>query len=129
MCVLTFQVNEPDSVYKMSSTNYATTGSAFGSWSGSGSASSSFTYQMGICDDSGLSPALWFSSNSACWKECSGWCNDHSATYYRTPTSGFAGSAFGENGHSNLAVKVVSVGIRYIPPGTALGFFTHSFPF
>ena len=116
-----FKASEPGAEFTMAGTDYATTGAAFGTWKGSGAAGTVYSYQMGICDYSDLSPGLWFSGNTiACWKSCNGWCNDVS-NYFRSPAGGFTGSAFAENGHQAVGVKLLSVGMRFIPTTNTLG--------
>ena len=43
--------------------------------------------------------------------------------YFRTPAdpSGFTGSAFAENGHRAVGVKVLSFGLRFVPTASTLG--------
>ncbi len=72
------------STFKFSSTNYFTTGSAYGLWTGFGvAATSSWSYQMGICDSgANLAPGLWMS----------GWFRRQAAVVFLlvqgTPTAG-----------------------------------------
>eukprot|EP00050_Salpingoeca_kvevrii_P021858 m.116695 g.116695 ORF g.116695 m.116695 type:complete len:753 (+) comp9508_c1_seq1:1232-3490(+) len=112
-----FKRQEPATV-KMSDTDYYTTGAAFGSWKVSGDISSSYIFQMGICDhDSSLGTGLWFSGiNDGCYKQCNGWCSDYSSPYFRADSEEDChnGVAFNENGHGchDLGAKLISVGVR-----------------
>ena len=119
------------SAFKFSSTNYFVTGSAFGLWTGFGAAAtSSWSYQMGICDSASiLAPGLWMSGSypqwdlmetlicagyTNCWKECNSWCGDTSTWYFRVESyyAGYYGVTWREQGHTDVSNKLVSYGIR-----------------
>ena len=105
--------------FKLASTNYFTTGPAYGLWSGYGVAPTSYQYQLGICDSSStLAPGIWMSGYTGCWKECNSWCGDTSTAWFRaeSETTCYAGVAWNENGHNecnnNVSKKRASFGIR-----------------
>ncbi|GMV38538.1 MAG: hypothetical protein AMXMBFR64_02540 [Myxococcales bacterium] len=102
-------------------TGYDSTGGSFGTWSGYGVASASTKYQVMVCDTSGLFGAIMTTGYNGCWKYCNNWCNDGSATYFRTDADSggsFNGVAFNENGHQTVSTKLMSVGIRRARPFT-----------
>ena len=116
---------EPGRKLRLSDTNYLIDGATYGTWLGSGAASTSYLFQMLMCDSAtGLSPAFFMSGiSSGCFKTCGFWCNDVSTQWFRTPgdTTSFAGDAFAENGHTNVGVKILSVGLRFVAPASTLG--------
>ncbi len=99
----------------MANYNYYVGGSTFGLWNPFGAATPSYQYQLAICDaPSTLSPGLMVSGFHGCYKECGHWCGDYTA-YFRmqSPTyPDYLGNAWNENGHTNVALKLVSYGVR-----------------
>lgn len=99
--------------------DYNTAGSEYGRWTGHGVASTSYSYQLLICDAE-MYTGLFMSgisqrSGSDCYKSCNSWCNDTTTEYYRpdgTNVSAFNGLAFRENGHTNVSNKLLSMGVR-----------------
>ena len=114
-----FTPEEPGVSFTLASTNYFATGGAFGNWVGSGAATSAYPFQMGVCDSAtDLSPGIWFSGNTQnCFKQCGYWCYDTNSQYFRAQGTSTAvtGTAFAENGHTNVGSKVISVAVRYVP--------------
>lgn len=103
----------------MSGTDYATTGSELGRWTGHGVAVTNYDYQVLVCDNGWMWTGLFVSGitggGNPCWKACNSWCSDTSTHYYRpdgSDTSSYNGLAFRENGHTNVANKLLSMGIR-----------------
>ncbi|TNF32298.1 MAG: hypothetical protein EP329_10715 [Deltaproteobacteria bacterium] len=100
------------------------TGDASGTFTGHGAAAAaSYSFQLLFCDDVWMQTGLFISGytvyqSSLCWKGCGYWCYDTTSAYFRPdgdydPDSGsFHGAAFNQNGHTNLPVKLLSVGIR-----------------
>ncbi|XP_046855533.1 uncharacterized protein LOC124448618 [Xenia sp. Carnegie-2017] len=88
-------------------------GSAFGLWTAKGIASSSYKYQLLVCDTS-FYKGLMISGYTKCYKKCDDWCNDYSSPYFRSQSSSksYAGVAFNENGAKPLKKRLISVAIR-----------------
>ena len=98
----------------MSSVGYNTSGSLLGHWTPHGVAAAG-NYQLLVCDDVWMWTGLFMSGYNDCWKACNHWCFDFTSQYYRTDgsdTASFNGVSFAENGHTNLAYKTMSVGVR-----------------
>jgi hypothetical protein len=100
------------SVFKASSTNYfyqaAKTFAGYGAAAGK-------TFQMNICSAGWMEVGFMMTGWTGCWKRCNSWCGDTSTQYYRVDgDSGgsYNGNAFAENGHRNVANKLLSVGLR-----------------
>ncbi|XP_068702933.1 uncharacterized protein [Montipora foliosa] len=92
---------------------YGKTASALGLWDAVG-ASTAYSYQLLICDDSFYTGFFVFGFTRNCWKKCNDWCNDRSSPYFRTASthSGFKGVAFNANGHRSVSPRLMSVGLR-----------------
>jgi hypothetical protein len=118
------QVDTPKN-FTLSATNYFASGPSLGLWSGYGAAATTaYFYQFAICDAaSNFSPGLFFSGYFGnCYKQCNSWCGDVSSNYFRVDSSvaGFSGVAWNENGHRDVASKLVSYGVRVAPPSTVV---------
>lgn len=90
-------------------------GSTLGAWSKLGGVATTGTYQLMVCDNAWMTTGLMMSGYSSCNKECGSWCGDTTTQYYRfdgDDASSYNGVAFAENGHTNVAAKVMSVGVR-----------------
>jgi hypothetical protein len=99
----------------ISSLGYCTNGSATGLWTAHGVASTSYNYQLNICDCDMYVGLMMSGYTSNCWKACNNWCADTSSPYFRwdgSSSSDFNGVAFNENGHRNVSSKTMSAGIR-----------------
>ena len=104
-------------MYKINSTliaegNYGTL--LPGLFDGGGKASTSFEYQLLICD-------MWFYSGffvsvygNNCIKRCDFWCGDLFFPFFRSAAKSthFRGVAFNVNGHRALSNRLISVGLR-----------------
>ncbi|MEY3015602.1 MAG: hypothetical protein RIT45_4337 [Pseudomonadota bacterium] len=97
---------------------YTTAGNTLGTWSAKGGkASGTWKYQLLICDGGWMWTGFFMSGihPSGCNKACGSWCNDTTTHYYRydgDDGGSYNGVAFAENGHQNVANKLVSVGLR-----------------
>ena len=103
--------------YKLSSSlvaaaNYRTRLS--GLWEGGGVATTSYEYQLLICDHSFYSGFFISGYTANCKKQCHSWCNDRASPYFRSAStsSGYAGVAFNINGHRPRGRRLISVGLR-----------------
>ena len=106
------QIQEP---ITMSGLGYDTVGSAAGLFNAHGVASTSWNYQLNICDQSWMWVGLMMTGYTNCWKRCGNWCGDTSSPYFRTDGdtgTNYNGVSFNENGHRNVSYKTISVGIR-----------------
>jgi len=99
----------------ISSLGYCTNGSATGLWTAHGVASTSYNYQLNICDCNMYVGLMMSGYTSNCWKDCNSWCSDTGSPYFRwdgSSSSDYNGVAFNENGHRNVSSKTMSAGIR-----------------
>ncbi len=94
---------------------FGASGDKLGTWSAKGGvASGAWKYQLVVCDVS-MWTGFFLSGYTNCWKSCGSWCSDTTTHYYRydgTAGNSYDGVAFHENGHTNVADKLVSVGLR-----------------
>ncbi|MCB9738547.1 MAG: DUF4215 domain-containing protein [Deltaproteobacteria bacterium] len=97
---------------------YSTSGDKLGTWSAKGGkASGSWKYQLLICDGAWMWTGFFISGihPSGCIKACNSWCGDQTTHYYRYDGDNggsYNGVSFAENGHTNVAAKLMSVGLR-----------------
>lgn len=99
---------------------FNTPGDRLGLWTARGDARANWSYQLNICDRTWMQVGLMMSGYTNCWKACNSWCGDRATDYYRTNGEGngvndgnsYHGVSFRENGHRNVADKLMSVGIR-----------------
>ena len=93
--------------------NCGKNGSAFGLWDVVG-ASSSYFYELLICDHPFYSGFMMSGFTGNCSKQCHDWCADYSSPYFRTATtsSGYNGVAFNANGARAVSNRLMSVGLR-----------------
>ena len=99
----------------ISNLGYNVAGNVLGLWTPHGVASTSYNYQLNICDDGWMWVGLMMTGYTNCWKQCNSWCSDTSSPYFRTDGDdggSYNGVAFNENGHKNVSYKTMSVGIR-----------------
>lgn len=96
-------------------------GSTFGTWTGRGGASTSWSYQLTIGDKIWMQVGLMMTGYTAsCWKYPGSWCSDTTSNYYRIDGEGngvadnnsYHGVAFRQPGHTNISYQTISVGIR-----------------
>ena len=94
--------------------NYDKRANAFGLWTAKGVASSSYKYQLLICNTSFYKGLMVSGYTGSCYKKCDHWCGDTISPYFRSASSStlFNGVAFDENGHKPLAKRLISVAIR-----------------
>ncbi|XP_032220135.1 uncharacterized protein LOC5519358 [Nematostella vectensis] len=99
---------------KSSYTNDTDYADANGLWEGNGVASTSYLYQLLLCDDTFLKGFFVSGFIENTYKRCNNWSGDRSSNYYRLAAAktSFAGVAFNENGHIALPNKLMSVGLR-----------------
>ncbi|XP_067041976.1 uncharacterized protein [Acropora muricata] len=93
--------------------NYGKNGSAFGLWDAVG-ASSSYFYELLICDDPFYSGFMVSGFTGNCSKQCHHWCGDFSSPYFRTASNSslYKGVAFNTNGAREVSKRLMSVGLR-----------------
>ena len=94
--------------------NYDKNANTFGLWTAQGVASSSYQYQMLICDTT-FFKGIHFSGYTNCYKKCNHWCGDTVSPYFRSSAVAdqrYFGVAFNVNGHFPLPKRLISVGIR-----------------
>ena len=107
------QSNTPMTI---NSLGYNASGNTAGTFfTGGGVASTSWNYQLNVCDSSWMWVGLMMTGYTNCYKQCGSWCGDVSSPYYRTDGDNggsYNGVSFNENGHRNVSYKTMSVGIR-----------------
>ncbi len=90
----------------------ATAGTLF---TAGGVASTSWNYQLNVCDSNWMWVGLMMTGYTNCYKQCGSWCGDTSSPYFRTDGDNggnYNGVAFNQNGHTNVGYQTMSVGIR-----------------
>ena len=90
----------------------ATAGTLF---TGGGVASTTWNYQLNVCDSNWMWVGLMMTGYTNCYKQCGSWCGDTSSPYFRTDGDNggnYNGVSFNQNGHTNVGYKTMSVGIR-----------------
>ncbi|EDO42662.1 predicted protein [Nematostella vectensis] len=94
--------------------SYSNSASGNGLWDGHGVASTSYSYQLLICDANFVKGLFVSGFAKSCYKRCGNWCGDNESDYYRMSGThpSYRGVAFKENGHATVTYKLVSVGIR-----------------
>lgn len=107
------QSNNPMTITNL---GYNAPGNAAGTLFTAGSgASTSWNYQLNVCDSSWMWVGLMMTGYTGCYKQCGSWCGDTSSPYFRTDGDNggsYNGVAFNQNGHTNVGYKTMSVGIR-----------------
>ncbi|XP_046855532.1 LOW QUALITY PROTEIN: uncharacterized protein LOC124448617 [Xenia sp. Carnegie-2017] len=93
--------------------SYDKNANAFGLWTAKGVASSSYKYQLLVCNTSFYKGLMVSGYTGSCYKRCDHWCGDTVSPYFRSASSSkIAGVAFNENGHKPVAKRLISVAIR-----------------
>ena len=94
--------------------NYDKRANAFGLWTAKGVASSSYKYQLLICNTSFYKGLMVSGYTGSCYKKCNHWCWDSVSPYFRSASSSkhYAGVAFDKNGHKPLGKRLIGVAIR-----------------
>ena len=92
---------------------YGKSASALGLWDAVG-ASTTFSYQLLICDHSFYCGFMVSGFTNNCYKICNSWCGDTNSRYFRTASTdrGYKGVAFNLNGHRSVNPRLMSVGLR-----------------
>ena len=101
----------------LASDGYNVSGNVHGDWTGHGEARNTWKYQLNVCSEGWMQVGFMLTGSvNSCRKACNSWCSDTTSDYYRidgdTTNNSYNGAAFRENGHRNLPVKTLSVGIR-----------------
>lgn len=89
---------------------------ALGLWTAKGVASTSYKYQLLICNTSStkgfMISGYTIYKGSDCYKQCDNWCYDTVSPYFRSRSKIWSGLSFNENGHKQLGKRLISVAIR-----------------
>ncbi|XP_066017603.1 uncharacterized protein [Pocillopora verrucosa] len=97
------------------SLNYGKSANSYGLWDGVG-ADPAYSYQLLICDDPFYRGFLISAHTGGCFKTCTDWCADDSASFFRTAFTNSKGEkggvAFGEKGHAVQDKRRISIGLR-----------------
>ena len=86
-----------------------------GLFDGGGVASTSYEYQLLICNSPFYSGFFVSGYQDNCFKQCHHWCIDLVSPYFRsasTSTAYYGGVAFNVNGYAPLSKRLISVGLR-----------------